>query len=439
MRKIPSVGTQKYERYIPNAFDETLSIVEKVNNVIHSQNDVINSNNEVVEVVDNLDKWVRSDGLQETVNNKFEEMEADGTLETLINVGILGDLKDKIDEVETDTNQKVVSLGNSIADVENSIDTVVTEQLVPIESDISDLKVKTVFKQGNTYGTFEQATVESVIANNPEGRAQVLGIPLSDDKALAEYGNRDTVASYRSNTSRPATLNVATATYTRYTCVLPVGTDLSKVKINMIIDTKHEPKFSAFITAIDIPTRTLTVKNWYQLGNSAVGQVPTNGVGLYVDMPTKIWTDNVSVYLEKDDSQPENAGAIAELGMLNNQSDGGNRVGVDVVSLGEYKPEAGFVARGSSPNNIWNIGYLSVNSKDAFVSNNGESGDGSGALLHNTASGFHIRHDGMIPWHRVAQGHSGQGLNLNSKYYTVFIITQAVLHNLPTPSDSEGA
>lgn len=79
---------QKYERYLPTAFDESLTLLEKVNKVIDYLNkigklseDVVNKWNEVME-------WVLADGLTVAVNAKLESMVANGTLAQVINIDL---------------------------------------------------------------------------------------------------------------------------------------------------------------------------------------------------------------------------------------------------------------------------------------------------------------------------------------------------------------
>ena len=87
---VDNLFIQKYERYLPSAFDESLSILEKMNKIIEHLNrtgaiinGAFNQWNEIME-------WVLNEGLTEVVVNKLNEMVLDGSLETIINVEILG-------------------------------------------------------------------------------------------------------------------------------------------------------------------------------------------------------------------------------------------------------------------------------------------------------------------------------------------------------------
>lgn len=91
---------QKYERYLPNAFDESLSILQKVNKIIEYLNkmgllvdDLIKQWNEVM-------KWVMSDGLNEAVSDKLDKMVEDGTLTELINQVLFGEFERRLDSMD---------------------------------------------------------------------------------------------------------------------------------------------------------------------------------------------------------------------------------------------------------------------------------------------------------------------------------------------------
>jgi hypothetical protein len=88
---------QQYERYLPTAFDESMTLLEKVNKIIQycnslglTQTDVITQWNEVME-------WVMADGLNESINAKLDAMVLDGTLEDIININIFNDMNTRMD------------------------------------------------------------------------------------------------------------------------------------------------------------------------------------------------------------------------------------------------------------------------------------------------------------------------------------------------------
>lgn len=88
--KIPPVQIQKYTRYLPTAFDDTLTMLEKVNQVIHYLNEIGELTNEVVDKWNEVMEWVMNDGLGLAVIVQLERWIQDGTLDQIINEKILG-------------------------------------------------------------------------------------------------------------------------------------------------------------------------------------------------------------------------------------------------------------------------------------------------------------------------------------------------------------
>lgn len=85
---------QKYESYLPTAFDESLTILEKMNKIIQQMNLTGELVNEVVTQWNEVMKWVMNEGLQDAVNDKLTDWLEDGTLGNLINEILL---KSKLD------------------------------------------------------------------------------------------------------------------------------------------------------------------------------------------------------------------------------------------------------------------------------------------------------------------------------------------------------
>ena len=136
---------QRYERYLPTAFDESMSILEKMNKLIEAQNaliDVVNAHTEFTSkqlerafgiIDENLAKQLKqfrdeleeqktlyeeirdkihSDLLPDSVKQKLEEWLLNGTIEELINDVIFGDMIEKLEMVEN----RIESLSYSILD-----------------------------------------------------------------------------------------------------------------------------------------------------------------------------------------------------------------------------------------------------------------------------------------------------------------------------------
>src|SRR5690625_574819 len=100
--KIAPLLIQQYQTYLPNAFDETLSILEKVNLVIKRLHELGEATNGLIEKWNEVMEWVMNDGLNEAVINKLDEMVADGTMDEIINHHIFNELNTQIKDLGED-------------------------------------------------------------------------------------------------------------------------------------------------------------------------------------------------------------------------------------------------------------------------------------------------------------------------------------------------
>lgn len=82
---LPEMFVQQYERYLPTAFDESLTLLEKVNKVIGYLYEIGRITNEMLERWNEVYNWILNDGLEEAVKEKLEEWLLDGTLDGILN------------------------------------------------------------------------------------------------------------------------------------------------------------------------------------------------------------------------------------------------------------------------------------------------------------------------------------------------------------------
>ena len=89
------------QKVLPLVYDDSLSYYELLCKVVNKLNEVITNENELNEAFQQLKEWVEnyfsSHDFQEMVNNKLDEMAKDGTLASLINKVIFGELNQKVD------------------------------------------------------------------------------------------------------------------------------------------------------------------------------------------------------------------------------------------------------------------------------------------------------------------------------------------------------
>lgn len=75
---------QGYDRYLPTAFDGSLSLLEKINKMIYEMNKISQVTNGFIEMWNKLLDWIVNEGLEDMVNEKLGEWLKDGTLEDII-------------------------------------------------------------------------------------------------------------------------------------------------------------------------------------------------------------------------------------------------------------------------------------------------------------------------------------------------------------------
>lgn len=121
-----------YERYIPNAFDESMTILEKVNKIIVQLNRIGELSNLVSEKWNEVMEWVMADGLTLAVTDKLDEMVNDGTMDEIINEHIFNELNTKINNLTTDLKDFKV-------DINKDFDTFKTETTTELNSRVSDI------------------------------------------------------------------------------------------------------------------------------------------------------------------------------------------------------------------------------------------------------------------------------------------------------------
>jgi hypothetical protein len=207
------------------------------------------------------------------------------------------------------------------------------------------------------YGCFDTATSMSITANyDPNEPPGVLGI--ASNSAISTYASRDSVGLYVANTMPTAAFSLVASNYTATTVTCPTAVDPFRMRVGMIVDTAHSPKWSGFVTGWASDGSSITVSAWYQFGGTA--GTPANGVNATVGPITKIWAHNAGVTLGA--GVVGDAAAGFEMDVYNNRADSnayaasatGQTWAFDAYALGTYKCSAAYVARGN-----WRTGYVS--------------------------------------------------------------------------------
>ena len=348
---------------------------------------------------------------------------------------------DRIDDVEQDFIDRannldatyptrLVSVEQQLADRVDELALLsLSNQLAQTAEDVELAHSKIKRNNENTFGTYENAAVESIIANHEGQRPEVLGIRLEDDHILATYTNRDSVASYHSNRSRKPSYNIDNVTYTVNSVTVPPGIDLSKIKNGMIIDTKHNPKFSGFI--VGVVGQKILINNWYEMGNTSKGQVPSGTTGILVDPMTTPWVDNSNLYLAAEDDSLD--GVVFEGGIINEKADNIGKA-FNAVSLGTKSPEVGFKTTGSvSP---FMQGFNAHNANAAFVNSNE---DANGFLLYNEKTGYRIKNGGRQNKLLLEIAYASINRTFDPRNAPIYLIDTPGIVKILSPSEMGGA
>lgn len=95
--KKPSV--MQGERYLPSAFDDSLSYLEKLNKVIKYLHEYSDVTNDMIERWNEVIEWVMDNGLEEAVSDQLQDWLEDGTLRDVIEDEVFGDFKDQLDKM----------------------------------------------------------------------------------------------------------------------------------------------------------------------------------------------------------------------------------------------------------------------------------------------------------------------------------------------------
>lgn len=77
-RYLPPLNLQTYERYLPTAFDESLSLLEKMNKLIYFYNLTGEVTNDLIKRWNELVEWVVGHGLHDTLQKIINDMLEDG-------------------------------------------------------------------------------------------------------------------------------------------------------------------------------------------------------------------------------------------------------------------------------------------------------------------------------------------------------------------------
>lgn len=117
------------ERYLPSAFDESLSVIEKINRLVMFMHQYTNLTDDMLGKWNEVYNWVMNDGLDGSIGDRLKEWLDDGTFDRIINQELLNDIKGDILQVIEDFEK-----------VKNDLNVDFNELKVKINNDFNVLK-----------------------------------------------------------------------------------------------------------------------------------------------------------------------------------------------------------------------------------------------------------------------------------------------------------
>ncbi len=212
--------------------------------------------------------------------------------------------------------------------------------------------------QRMTWGRGDTAAVMSFTGGLPyDVPAAILGPTQPASQVLPIYANRDGVTLYVERHA-PAILLTADCTFTVDLAIPLVPIDVTNLKVGMIIDTGHIPKYGGVIVDWAPNGSWVQVEDWFQNGviipgsnppEGPAGQIPPGVSTCLFNPETHSWWGNGNIFLHPWSHALDATGF--EMGIFNNKgvpnlATGENVIwGWDVVGLGAFKGSHGFIQR----------------------------------------------------------------------------------------------
>ena len=257
-----------------------------------------------------------------------------------------------------------------------------------------------------TYGRYEQGTVVSIMANADNPKPELTG---TDTKGLSWYVGRDSCALYVANSGREPALTIPAnqVIYHSNDCVLPANTNMSQIKVGMILDTAGHENVDWYVGIVKkIEGTTLILEDgWYLVRTDGVESskgVPSNGLGLRINWNSKVWNIDSNMFIHSGCP----AGANMELGIFCEHSYINDVGGIDLINMGGYGVNYGMKVRHKDFNEGFAEAYLSDDNQNHFVAWTSEDKISEYKLLRsmqkgNNAELFSIGANGLIKGQRV--------------------------------------
>ena len=250
-------------------------------------------------------------------------------------------------------------------------------------------------KHKNLYGTFNNAVMQSLMANDVSQKPQILGISPDNPELLSTYNNRDNVVEYLSISTHKNFLefNASQVTYLSDGVIIPSLNESMDIPVGSILDTRHIPFYSGLVKEVDYNTKKITLfKGWYKTDSSKTLMTPPSDKGLTINRTTALWVANWLIYLNGEHEL--NACTMLEGGIINDQPFVDHVTGIDMLLMGEYGGNNAFQARGTKSK--WKVGFHDGGSDVSFKAIEPNVGfyvngaKGNGVLVERTETAMRV-------------------------------------------------
>lgn len=120
-RRNPRIKIHQYESYLPNAFDDEMTLLQKVNKIIQSLYDYAKITEEMLEKWNEVYDWVMGEGLEQSVNNQLQIWLDDGTFEEIINEKLLAEINENVKKAIEKVDNAMDALDRAIDNMNQEI------------------------------------------------------------------------------------------------------------------------------------------------------------------------------------------------------------------------------------------------------------------------------------------------------------------------------
>lgn len=192
---IDGIRPYSRERYLPTAFTDDLTLIQKVNQVIEYLYQYSKITVEMVDKWNEVYGWVMNEGLDDMVRYRLDEWLKNGTLHEIINTELFTELNNKIESIGKDVDNKFTDLDKRVDKIDreltdkfdkeiNKLNNLFTQMQKDINNTISDFKSdvnKEIAKKVDTTGYYSELEFSTHRSTEYETTYYIVKIPRTDE------------------------------------------------------------------------------------------------------------------------------------------------------------------------------------------------------------------------------------------------------------------